>query len=210
MQHVLPAEARHVARALPASPVVSPEVRQSLLELAQLALAAATGIIEVSDLSRALERTSDGDLHGVAFVTLTSGGELRGCMGNLDPSRRLSEAVVTSAIAAALDDPRFLPLVAADLPAIHVDISVLGPAVPIVDADAFEPGVDGVIVERNGRRGLLLPEVATEFDWSAQQLFDAVCRKAGLPLNAWHDPRTQLSAFRTVRFGGPATPATGR
>jgi AMMECR1 domain-containing protein len=75
---------------------------------------------------------------------------------------------------------------------------------PIVDAETFEPGVDGVIVEGRGRRGLLLPEVATQFNWTATQLFDAVCRKAGLPSDAWHDPRTQLCAFRTLRFGGPA------
>jgi AMMECR1 domain-containing protein len=60
-----------------------------------------------------------------------------------------------------------------------------------------------VIVERGGRRGLLLPEVATEFSWGATQMFDAVCRKAGLPVDAWRDPGTRLRWFRTVRFGGP-------
>ena len=128
-------------------------------------------------------------------------------MGSLEPVRSLSEAVVASAITAALDDPRFLPVTAEELPAIHIEISVLGPPTAITDPDVFQPGVDGVLVECSGRRGLLLPEVATEFSWTALQMFDAVCRKAGLPDDAWRDPRTRLCTFRTVRFGGAATNA---
>lgn len=186
------------------SPSVSPEVRQGLLELARLALAVATGGAELSAVGRALQRTPDADEPGVVFVTLTEDGALRGCMGTFEPKRSLREAVVTSALTAALDDPRFLPVLASELTAIHVEISVLGPSVPISDLAAFRPGVDGVIVERDGRRGLLLPEVATTFDWGGPQMFRAVCEKAGLPQDAWRDPGTHLSRFRTVRFGGPA------
>ena len=198
-------EATEPPRSAMPSPVVTADVQRSLLELVRLALAAATGCAEVSALDRALEPARSGDQRGAVFVTLTEDGELRGCMGNLEPTRRLDEAVVTSAISAALDDPRFLPVTVVELPAIHVEISVLGPATPIADPDSFRPGVDGVLVERNGRRGLLLPEVATEFSWGAIEMFDAVCRKAGLARGAWRDPTTRLSTFQTVRFGGPAT-----
>ena len=199
-------EAKDPPRSSTATPVVTPDVRRSLLELVQLALAVATGGADVSALDQALERKRGGE-PGMVFVTLTEDGALRGCMGNLEPTRRLGDAVVMSAISAALDDPRFLPVTAEELPAIHVEISVLGPPTGMVDPKAFQPGVDGVLVERNGRRGLLLPEVATEFSWGATEMFDAVCGKAGLARGAWRDLATRLSTFRTVRFGGPAIDA---
>ena len=91
-----------------------------------------------------------------------------------------------------------------ELPAIHVEISVLGPFHQLVDQDAFRPGIDGLVVESGGHVALLLPEVATASSWRALEMFTAVCRKAGLPSDAWRDPRTRLSVFRTDRFGGPA------
>jgi AMMECR1 domain-containing protein len=159
-------------------PAVSPEVQGALLELVQVALAVATRSADVSALDRALDRIPTDVEPAAAFVTLTEDGELRGCMGSLEPTRGLGDTVVTSAIMAALDDPRFLPVTA-----------------------------DDVIVDRKGRRGLLLPEVATDFGWDAAQMFDGVCRKAGLPRDAWRDPATRLSTFRTIRFGGPASAA---
>lgn len=209
MRHVIQPEAQRPPHGSTPSPIVAPDVRQSLLELARVALAVAvaTDRANVSALERALDRVPGGDELGAVFVTLTEDGDLRGCMGSLQPERSLRKAVVASAISAALDDPRFLPVASEELPAIHVDISVLGPSTPISDPSTFQPGVDGVIVERSGQRGLLLPEVATEFSWGAPQMFAAVCRKAGLPADAWRDPRTRLDSFRTVRFGGPATKA---
>lgn len=187
------------------TPVVSPDVRQSLLDLARIALAVATRTADVAALERAL-RTGTGEIGtGAVFVTLTQDGVLRGCMGSLVHTRDLREAVVASALNAALDDPRFLPLTATELPLTHIDISVLGRPSPLPDPDDFQPGIDGVIVERDGRRGLLLPEVATEYSWGANQMLDAVCRKAGLPTDAWRDRQTRLQVFRTCRFGGPAT-----
>jgi hypothetical protein len=185
-------------------PAVASDLRGPILELAQLALAVATDSAEESALDEALERFVGGTEPGMVFVTLTEHGELRGCMGILEPTRSLGEAVAIAAISAALDDPRFRPVASEELRAIHVEISVLGPATSIDDPATFQAGLDGVIVERNGRRGLLLPEVATEFSWGAVQVFDAACRKAGLPRDAWLDPATRLSTFRTVRFGGPA------
>jgi AmmeMemoRadiSam system protein A len=189
-------------------PVIPPDEQQSLLGLARVALAAAAGRAPFSVLDRALEEAPLGDEPGSVFVTLTERGELRGCIGSLGPERNLRVAVVASTLGAALDDPRFRPVSAEELPAIQIAISVLGPSTPIGATDAadvFEPGVDGVIVERGARRGLLLPEVATELSWGAAQMFEAACRKAGLPPDAWRDPGTHLRSFRTVRFSGPAT-----
>lgn len=187
------------------APVVAPDTRQSLLDLARVAVAVATRTADVTALDRALRSRAAGTGPGAVFVTLTEDGVLRGCIGSLDHTRDLREAVVAAGLSAALDDPRFLPLTATELPATHIDISVLGLPVPLTDPDAFRPGIDGVIVERDGRRGLLLPEVATEQGWGAAQMLGAVCRKARLPADAWRDQRTRLQVFRTCRFGGPAT-----
>ncbi len=186
------------------APTVDSEARGALLDLARIALVVATGGAEPADLQPALDLIP-GELEpAVVFVTLTEDGALRGCMGTFEPVRKLGEAVVTSTITAALDDPRFLPVAASELPAIHVEISILGSRVPVADPQAFRPGLDGVLVERNGRRGLLLPEVALTFAWGGPQMFDAVCEKAGLRRDAWRHPDSQLWTFRTVRFGGSA------
>ncbi len=187
-------------------PDVPPNVQQGLLELARRALAVAAGEADPAKLVRDLDLPGCPDEPTAVFVTLTEDGALRGCIGTLEPDRRLPEAVVSAAISAALDDPRFRPVAAGELPAIHIEISVLGPSVPMVEPSAFEPGVDGVTVELSAHRALLLPEVATEFGWGAPEMLDAVCRKAGLPGGAWRDARTRLRTFRTTRFGGPAAP----
>ena len=191
----------------PRPPDVPLEVQLSTLELARATLAVAVEHAAPSMLDRAVATSDADDLHAAVFVTLTEGEELRGCIGTLDPSRSLREAVVSATLGAAIGDPRFLPVTAAELPAIEVGISVLGRPVPFVDPQTFMPGVDGVIVERGGQRALLLPEVATEFAWGTVQMLENACRKAGLSADAWHDPRTRLSSFRTVRFGGPAVPS---
>jgi AmmeMemoRadiSam system protein A len=186
-------------------PVIAADDQRSLLDLVRVTLAVATRTADVSALEQAPGLECGADEFGGAFVTLTHDGVLRGCMGRLARTRDLRAAIAASALDAALEDPRFLPLTAAELPTIDIAISVLGRPRSIDGPDAFEPGIDGVIIERDGRRGLLLPEVATEFSWGAVEMFGAVCRKAGLPGDAWRDPRARLQAFRTYRFGGPAT-----
>ena len=149
------------------------------------------------------------DEPGAAFVTLTEHGSLRGCIGSLVADQPLGRAVASAGASAAVRDPRFMPVTARELPTIHIDVSVLGPAVPLADPMAFRPGIDGIIVARDGRRALLLPEVATDLGWGAREMLDAVCEKAGLEGHAWHDPRTRLSVFRTVRASEAEAPADG-
>jgi AmmeMemoRadiSam system protein A len=149
------------------------------------------------EVSAALQRP------GAAFVTLTEDGSLRGCISSLAFHEPLGRAVASAGASAAVRDPRFMPVTERELPSIHIDVSVLGPAVPLRDPMAFRPGIDGIIVARDGRRGLFLPEVATDQGWGAEEMLDAVCEKAGLDRHAWHDPRTRLFAFRTVRVSEP-------
>ncbi len=204
MSNILVSEpGRRSSRGTPSVEV--PEAsRRILLDLARAALATVTGRADPTTFQDALERAAGASEPAAAFVTLTRHGELRGCVGTLDAQRPLYRTIASAAISAALDDPRFAPLSAEELPAIRVEISVLGPFAPLLDPDAFRPGIDGVLVESRGHVALLLPEVATATSWGAQEMFAAVCRKAGLPPDAWRDARTRLSVFTTDRFGGLA------
>jgi AmmeMemoRadiSam system protein A len=184
--------------------VVPPEEQALLLDLARLAVAVAAGARPGSDLDTALAAGALPERTAGAFVTLTERGELRGCMGNLDPDNPAWASVVEAARWAARGDPRFLGVEPDELAALHVDVSILGPMARLAGPGAFRPGVDGIVVRRGGRRGLLLPEVADSVGHGPTAMLAACCRKAGLPHDAWRDPGTELWVFRTHRFGGPA------
>jgi uncharacterized protein len=187
-------------------PVTLPEeVRAGLLDLARTAIAVAARALPPEALRQTPEAVRGVDLHASAFVTLTQGDELRGCMGMLDPDRPLADSVVEAAACATRTDPRFLPVQPAELVSLEIGVSVLGPLVRIEDPLAFRLGIDGIVVERHGRRGLLLPEVAAMVADRVEML-EIACRKAALAPAAWRDPGTAVYAFRTDRFGGPAMP----
>jgi AmmeMemoRadiSam system protein A len=105
-----------------------------------------------------------------------------------------------SAVAAARDDPRFLPVAPSELAALAIEISVLEPPRPVAEPEEFVAGRHGIVVERGGCRALLLPQVAGEMGWTENQMLDAVCRKAGLRPDAWRDPATHLFVFESVCF----------
>jgi AmmeMemoRadiSam system protein A len=200
-------------------PEVGPAARLVLLELARTALAKATGSRGTGAGAQPQAQptgTGNGgsalaclDEPRAVFVTLTIDGHLRGCIGGLFPERPLRVAVARAAVSAALGDPRFRPVTADELPRIHLGVSILGPLTPLDDPHRFQPGVDGIVVDRLGRVGLLLPEVADEFGLDGRGMLDAVCQKAGLPRDAWLDRSTRLLTFRTTRFDGPAVNVTG-
>jgi uncharacterized protein len=184
--------------------VLDDSERAALLDLARIALATAIGAIDAGSITAQLDRLRPTGRRAAAFVTLTEDGELRGCVGHMDPSVPVEESVIEAAFSASLDDPRFAALRRDELPRIHVEVSVLGPVLPLPDPEGMRLGVDGIIVERGGRRGLLLPEVAPMLGNDRAAMFETACRKAGLPASAWRDRATRLSVFRTDRFGGPA------
>jgi AmmeMemoRadiSam system protein A len=191
----------------PPPPLLGPEDRGVLLQVARCALRSVTGDASADVLHDALDvatRRPVGAVRAAAFVTLLANDELRGCMGVLDDSQPVAETVADAAVRAGTSDPRFWPVRPAELAGIHVEISVLGSFARLVDPGTLVAGAEGVLVEAAGRAGLLLPEVATDHGWDGPRLLDAVCEKAGLPADAWQDPRTRLQVFRTVRFGGPA------
>jgi AmmeMemoRadiSam system protein A len=122
---------------------------------------------------------------GGAFVTLHKRGELRGCIGHLEVDQPLGRVVPRCAVAAASTDPRFPPVSLAEVPELEIEISLLGPLEPIAGPADIIVGVHGLVVERDWHRGLLLPQVATEWGWDAPTFLAQTCHKAGLPQDAW-------------------------
>lgn len=138
-----------------------------------------------------------------AFVTLTERGALRGCIGHIPDDRPLGAVVQEMAVAAARDDPRFAPVEPDELPFLVVEISVLSTPAPLpapVDPSAIVIGRDGLIVQRERHIGLLLPQVATEYDWEPEAFLAAACRKARLPPTAWQEPGTEVFVFQADVF----------
>ena len=150
------------------------------------------------------------------FVTIKRfpDGELRGCIGYPLPVLPLGTAVGRAAVAAATEDPRFPPMRANELPRIILEVSVLTvPETirgdrPEAIVSAVRVGRDGLVVEGYGMSGILLPQVAPEQGWTAEELLAGTCEKAGLPSSAWRRPevrvrRFEAEVFREASPGGP-------
>ncbi|MBG0790522.1 MAG: AmmeMemoRadiSam system protein A [Desulfovibrionaceae bacterium] len=135
-----------------------------------------------------------------AFVTLKLGGSLRGCIGNVQGSGELYRTVWDMAQSAAFQDPRFPPLSEGEFSAVEYEISILSPIEPCPDPEWVEIGRHGLIMSRDGRSGLLLPQVPVEWGWDRETFLAQTCVKAGLPRNAWKDPNTTILWFEAVVF----------
>ena len=162
--------------------MVSEEQRRALLAIAREAVNAAAGAPVTL-----LEISGDFPAATGAFVTIKRGGRLRGCIGTLQCQLPLAEEIRRVAGSAAREDPRFPPLTRAELDDLEVEVSVLGPLERIDPADpgAIEIGRHGLVAEQGHRRGLLLPQVASEWGWDREAFLAHTCAKAGLPSDAW-------------------------
>jgi uncharacterized protein len=120
-----------------------------------------------------------------AFVSLHARRELRGCIGHLEADEPLAAVVSRCAVLACSADSRFSPVTSLEVAALEIELSLLGPLMLVGSADEVEIGRDGLVVEERWRRGLLLPQVATEWKWDRATFLAQACRKAGLPDEAW-------------------------
>ena len=139
-----------------------------------------------------------------AFVTLHRRGRLRGCVGQLPGRDALAEVVAHCARSAALHDSRFDPVTSAELSEIDIEVSVLS-ALQDVTLEAIEAGKHGLVVSQGRQRGVLLPQVVSQFNWGAQRFLEETCVKAGLERDAWKDPATRVQAFTAEVFSEPAS-----
>jgi AmmeMemoRadiSam system protein A len=133
------------------------------------------------------------------FVTLNTGGQLRGCLGQFTSDQPLWELVSQMAAASATQDPRFSHdrLRPDELDDLHIEISVLSPLEKMDDPLDLELGEDGVYIKCGARTGCFLPQVATETGWSKDEFLSYCCsHKAGLPPDAWKDENTEVYCFK--------------
>jgi AmmeMemoRadiSam system protein A len=143
-----------------------------------------------------------------AFVTLRRQRRLSGCIGRLSPRESLANVVAHCAAAAATEDPRFSRLLDDEVAEVEIEISVLS-AVQRAQPEDVEAGVHGLVITREGRRGVLLPQVAREHRWPVERFLEETCRKAGLDANAWKDPETQVEIFTAETFSEADFPVVG-
>jgi len=144
----------------------------------------------------------EAELHelGAAFVTLTHKGQLRGCIGYTEAFKPLYQTVSNCAISSATGDPRFPPVTAGELDEIEIEISVLSPLKKVENVNEIEVGRHGLMIEKGFRKGLLLPQVATEYGWDRDTFLAHTCLKAGLPPDAWQKGAT-IYLFSAEIFG---------
>ena len=135
-----------------------------------------------------------------AFVSLHKRGQLRGCIGLIQATKPLYQSVQEMAEAAAFNDPRFPPVSAKELPELDIEISVLTPLERIQDIREIEVGKHGLYIKKDFYSGLLLPQVATQYNWDRLTFLEETCRKAGLPRHAWKDSDTEIYRFSAEIF----------
>ena len=135
-----------------------------------------------------------------AFVSLHKSGRLRGCIGQIVPTRPLYQTIEDMAVAAAFDDPRFEPLAAKELKELELEISILTPMERLKNADEIDIGRHGLYIKKGFSSGLLLPQVAAEYGWNPTTFLEETCRKAGLPRSAWKEKNTEIYIFSAEIF----------
>ncbi len=142
-----------------------------------------------------------------AFVTLKAGEHLRGCIGLIEAAKPLWETVREMALAAALEDPRFMPITAEELPGLHLEISALSPLEEVSSLKRIVVGEHGLLVRKGFHSGLLLPQVAAEHGWGMEEFLRNTCYKAGLHPDTWKrrkkDPEIKIFIFSAQLFDAP-------
>lgn len=141
-----------------------------------------------------------------AFVSLHREGVLRGCIGKQQETTALFRTIQEMTIAAATRDPRFDPVDEDEVEDIDIEISVLGGATTLRSPADIEIGAHGLAIEHQGRRGLLLPQVASKNGWDAETFLAEVCRKAGLDEDAWKQPDAVVQVFPAQVFNDDTHP----
>jgi hypothetical protein len=179
---------------------LTPEERDFLLRLARQALELGVHSQPLAplDLESVPPRLRE---PGASFVTLTRRGELRGCVGALEPYLPLAEDVREHAVAAALQDFRFPPVTPRELPEIEIEISRLTPPEPLDYSlpeelpSRIRPGIDGVVLREGLRRATFLPQVWEKLP-KPEDFLGQLCLKMGVDAGYWRYKKLQVSTYR--------------
>ena len=176
---------------------LSEEEKKTLHKIAHTVIWNKASGKEVPEFNITSERLKE--LRG-AFVTINKKGSLRGCIGHIKGFKPLYKSVEEMAEAAAFQDPRFPPVTKKELKDLDIEISVLTPFKQITDVSEIEVGVHGLYIEQGFYSGLLLPQVATEYNWDRDTFLEHTCRKAGLPPDAWKEKDIKIYIFSADIF----------
>ena len=144
--------------------------------------------------------------NGGVFVTINDKSGLRGCIVFPLAVKKLSDALTNAAISASTDDPRFPSIKQDELNDLVFEVTVLSDTKEISTnspdeiINSIKIGRDGLIIEKGSQSGLLLPQVAIEYNWNAKQLLEQTCHKAGLPSDSWKDNTIEILKFQGLIF----------
>jgi AmmeMemoRadiSam system protein A len=180
------------------------EEKGMLLRLARQALDTGVrgGQLPPLDLESLPERLRE---LGASFVTLTIGGNLRGCIGALEPYQPLAEDVREHAIAAALQDYRFPNVTPEELSQIEIEVSRLTIPVPLEYEtpedllSKLRPGIDGVLLRDGARRATFLPQVWEKVP-DPGEFLDHLCYKMGAEPGPWREKHLEVSVYQVEEF----------
>jgi AmmeMemoRadiSam system protein B/AmmeMemoRadiSam system protein A len=190
---------------LAAALVVKPDSKEFHLseqekkELLRLAYSTVNLYIKENKLPEYKPNSSTISQNCGAFVTLTKHGQLRGCIGFIEPVLPLHQAVMQASVYAACRDSRFPPVTRDELDDLKVEISVLTPLRKIDNPKGVTVGKHGLVIVKDGKKGLLLPQVAVENNWTRETYLERTCLKAGLPKNAWQSG-AEIFVFEAIVF----------
>jgi AmmeMemoRadiSam system radical SAM enzyme/AmmeMemoRadiSam system protein B/AmmeMemoRadiSam system protein A len=191
--------------ALPTPTVLEPQ--QLTQEQMDYLLRSASRMVVASTCNRRHDMSMIAELGDLArdkvyglFVTLKRGEQLRGCTGLIGQPVALADALSTAAYRTCREDTRMPSISPTELPFLHLDVTILGKPEPITGSQdeiksQIELGKHGLRIARGQQAGLLLPSVPIEQAWSVEDFLQGVCRKAGLPSQAWRDPQIALERF---------------
>jgi AmmeMemoRadiSam system protein A len=180
---------------------LSKEDKKQLLVLARKSLVYFLRNRKAPEASELNVTVSDAmKLRRAAFVTLEENSQLRGCIGDIFPRQPLYKSVISNAINAGVNDWRFSPVTEAECSNITIEISALTPPAPIASSKEIRIGTDGVVLKKNGRSAVFLPQVAPEQGWDVNQMLTQLSLKAGLPGDAWKEGASFL-VFQADVFG---------
>ena len=133
------------------------------------------------------------------FITLRVGEELRGCIGTIFPEDAFKNLIKDMAISSATKDYRFYPVKLEEMDHISIEVSVLSPFVEVKNIDEIQIGKHGLMIEHNGKRGVFLPEVASNQGWDVLTYLEQLCYKAGLAPDIIKD-KPRLLKFDTIKI----------
>lgn len=181
---------------------VAPLSKEQKRRLIGIARSAIEEIVHKGKVFKVTEKDQRLQEHEGAFVTIHRKEHLRGCIGHIIGDQPLYLTVRDMAVAAATEDPRFPTMSKEELVDMDVEISVLSKPRVTKDVNEIVLSVHGVIIGQGARRGLFLPQVATDTGWSREEFLSELCeQKAGLPRDCWKDPKTHIEIFTADVFG---------